>query len=253
MLTALFLVLSGVVIATISMAVGIGGGILWTPLLIFAYGMHTMDAVTSSLLIQCVGLASGTLAYKRNRLTDFRLSLLVFLAALPGVVLGSFATHQLLSEDFLKLLLGIMALLLAIMFVAQQSEGDENKVLDYSKSELGRLLPIPGFFGFFMGMLSLGIGEWLIPALRSHLRIGIRQAVGIVIPAMFMLVLFATSMHLVQSESVALSPVLLGAAGTVVGAQLGAHVAQRINERLLKEGFIYLMTLIGIHFIFHAI
>jgi uncharacterized membrane protein YfcA len=253
MLTALVLFLVGIAIATISMAVGIGGGILWTPLLIFAYGLNAMDAVTSSLLIQCAGLASGTIAYRRNANTNFRLSFFIFLAALPGIVLGSFATHYLVSEDFLKLLLGIMALILAIMFVARQKDTDEDKTLTYSKRDLSKLLPIPGFFGFIMGMLSLGIGEWLIPSLRARLHIGMRQAVGIVIPAMLMLVLLAAAIHLYQSESLSLLPITWGALGTLVGAQIGAQVSQRINERLLKESFIYLMTLIGVHFIYNAI
>lgn len=253
MLTALALVIAGIVISTISMAVGIGGGILWTPLLIFAYGLNAMDAVTCSLLIQCAGLASGTVAYTRNGHTNFRLSLTIFLVALPGIILGSFTTHYLVSEDFLKLLLGSMALVLAIMFVAQQKELDENKVLTYSRRDLARLLPIPGFFGFIMGMLSLGIGEWLIPALREHLHISMRKAVGVVIPAMLMLVLVAAAIHLYQSESLSMTPVIWGAMGTLVGAQIGAQISQRINERLLKEGFIYLMTLVGVHFIYNAI
>ena len=47
--------------------------------------------------------------------------------------------------------------------------------------------------------------------------------------------------------------VLYGATGTLVGAQLGPYLNQYIGERVLKESFIYLMTLIGIHLIFQAV
>ncbi|MCP3688170.1 MAG: sulfite exporter TauE/SafE family protein, partial [Gammaproteobacteria bacterium] len=58
----LALVLAGSMIATAAMAIGIGGGILWTPLLILVYQLTPADAISTSLFIQVAGLGSGTLA-----------------------------------------------------------------------------------------------------------------------------------------------------------------------------------------------
>ena len=47
--------------------------------------------------------------------------------------------------------------------------------------------------------------------------------------------------------------IILSSIGTLIGGQIGARISQRINDALLKQSFIYLMTLIGIHLIFQAI
>ena len=118
MIAELILVLCGIAISSVYMAVGIGGGILWTPLLILAYGLSPQEAITTSLLIQVIGMGSGSIAYFRAGLVKVRLSLLFFIVALPGVVIGSFISVN-LSAQTVQMALGIMAMMLAIMFVSQ--------------------------------------------------------------------------------------------------------------------------------------
>ena len=74
MLTEIFMIFAGFAISMIAMTVGIGGGILWTPLLIFVYNLSPIDAVACSMLIQSVGLASGTFAFIRNKTANLSLS-----------------------------------------------------------------------------------------------------------------------------------------------------------------------------------
>ena len=80
-----------------------------------------------------------------------------------------------------------------------------------------------------------------------------QQAIGTSITMMFLLALVASSIHLTLSDTLHPEIVAFGAIGTLIGAQIGVHISQRINEQLLKQSFIYLMTLIGIHLIFQAI
>jgi len=246
------LVLSGLFIATTSMAVGIGGGILWTPLLIFAYGLTPQEAITTSLLIQVVGMGSGSVAYYRAGLVKTRLSLLFFLVALPGVIIGSFITVN-LPQETIQMALGIMSMTLAILFVTSQDDIIGTTSQNYMKEKVAQILPIPAFFGFILGSLSLGIGEWLIPALRNRLKLDMTTSIATVIPMMFLLALVASLIHYFVADTIHMKYFAWGAAGTLIGGQIGAHISRRINERILKQSFIYLMTLTGIHLIFQAI
>ena len=88
MLSAALLLLCGIAISTIAMSVGIGGGILWAPLLIVVYGLSPVEAVTYSLIIQVFGMGSGTLAFYRGGQTDLKLSALLAAVAVPGVIIG---------------------------------------------------------------------------------------------------------------------------------------------------------------------
>ena len=254
MIEELGLVLAGLLFSTAAMTIGIGGGILWTPLLILAYGLSPQAAIATSLLIQVVGMGSGSLAFLRTKLIDKKLALIFFAAALPGVIIGSYVTVN-LPQQPVQMALGIMAMTLALLFVASQDQTDEERDnYKFNQEKVNRLLPIPGFFGFIMGFLSLGIGEWLIPAMRSQLKLSMRRCVATIIPMMFLLAIVAASLHWsLMEESVEVNYLLWGGLGTLIGGQLGPRVARYIDDKVLKETFIFLMTLIGIHLIFQSI
>ncbi|RLA45892.1 MAG: hypothetical protein DRR42_18940 [Gammaproteobacteria bacterium] len=234
------------------MAIGIGGGILWTPVLILVYRLSPAEAISTSLFIQVVGLGSGTFAYARAGLVKIKLSAIFFLVALPGIIIGSFITIK-LPQHAVQMALGIMAMTLAILFVVNNRDSEQGASGDFDSAKIRGIAPIPFVFGFIMGFLSLGISEWLIPALRSRLRMGMPQAIGTSIGMMFALALVASIVHFNLSETLHLEIIALGSIGTLIGGQIGPHISQRINDRILQQSFIYLMTLIGIHLIFQAI
>ena len=254
MIEELGLVLAGLFISTAAMTIGIGGGILWTPLLILAYGLSPQAAVATSLLVQVVGMGSGSFAFLRTNLVDKKLALIFFITALPGVIIGSFITVN-LPQQPVQMALGIMAMILALLFVASQDQTDEERSnYKFDQKKVNRLLPIPGFFGFIMGFLSLGIGEWLIPAMRSKLKLSMKRCVATIIPMMFLLAVVAATLHWsLMEESVEMDYLLWGGLGTLIGGQVGPRVARYIDDKILKETFIFLMTLIGIHLIFQSI
>lgn len=247
-----FLIPLGIVISSVAMAIGIGGGILWTPLLILVYKLSPAEAITTSILIQVVGLGSGSFAYKRSQLVKTKLAASLFLIALPGVIIGSLITIN-LPRDIVQMSLGIMTMVLAILFVASDQDHEIETSTTISKKKILRIAPIPGFFGFIMGFLSLGISEWLVPALRNKLNMDMPSAIATSITMMFMLALVSASVHFFMSTYIHYNIIVFGIIGALVGGQLGPRISQKINDRLLKQSFIYLMTLIGIHLIFQAI
>jgi uncharacterized protein len=250
-ITEITMLVSGVVISAVAMTIGIGGGILWTPLMILGFGLSPIDAISTSLMIQTVGLASGSIAFFFARLVDRRLAFLFFLAALPGVLLGSYIGVQ-LSQRIVQMALGIMSLTLAILFVSNREPRHIDEHTD-RRQRVFSILPIPGVFGFAMGLLSVGIGEWLIPTLKVRLGFTMRQSVATVVPVMLALALVAATNHALLTHSVHWDYFIWGALGAIIGGQLGPRLAQRINEGLLKDSFIYLMTLVGIHLIFQSV
>lgn len=246
------LILSGIIIGSTAMAIGIGGGILWTPLLILVYGLSPAEAISTSLFIQIVGLGSGTFAYFKAKLIHVRLSVLLSIVALPGVIFGSYMTIS-IAEDTIQMILGIMAMILAILFVVSREENETQKNFNLNAKDFRKVAAIPGFFGLLMGFLSVGISEWLIPALRHKLKLDMPHAIGTSIGMMFILAIFSSAIHFNLSGNFQGEIFILASIGTLIGGQIGARISQRINDELLKQSFIYLMTLIGIHLIFQAI
>lgn len=246
------LVFSGIIIGTIVMAIGIGGGILLTPLLILVYGLSPQEAISASLFIQITGLGSGTFAYIKAKLIHIRLSVILAMIALPAVLLGSYMTVS-LPEQTVQMVLGIMAMILAILFVVSNQETEENKNFKLDAKAVRKVAVIPGFFGFLMGFLSVGISEWLIPALRHRLKLDMPHAIGTSIGMMFILAIASSAIHFNLSGEFQSKIIILTSIGTLIGGQIGVRISKRINDELLKQSFIYLMTLIGIHLIFQAL
>ena len=252
MIANILLVISGVIIASTSMAIGIGSGILWAPLFIVGYGLTTAEAVSTSLLIQVVGLGSGSLSYFKLGLMQKKLSFLFYLVAVPGLVAGSVLTLS-IPQQTVQMMLGVMSLLIALLFVAGREQKSEAGTFTFDFREIRFLLPTPVVFGFFMGFLSTGIGEWLIPSMRNRLNIEMTRCVATIVPMMFLLAVTASLLHWTQSANVQVAHFFWGGVGVAIGGQLGPRLSNIINERVLKETFIFLMTLVGIHLVFQSI
>ncbi len=197
-------------------------------------------------------LRSLELGWKISKITSGDLAGIIFITTLPGVILGSFFSLN-TSEYFIQLFLGIMAITLAILFVACQYNQSTLTSEDYNPKRLFIILPIPAFLGVIMGVLSTGISEWLIPLLTSRLKINMRQAIGTLVPVTFMLVLVASIIRGSLQPSILWEYVIFGGIGTLIGAQIGPQINKHFNDQILKEAFIYLMTLMGIHLIFQAL
>lgn len=242
---------AGVVIASLVSAVGIGGGILWMPFLIIFLKLSPETAVVTSLLVQTAGMGSGSVAFIRNNTADLQLAGFFLLLTLPGIAVGALFT-RLLSAANLELALGILTLTTAFLFVSVNQK--------YTDTGLDRVpLRRARRFGWMVssmavasGMLSISIGEWLVPLMRSRLKLRMRAAVATSIIAIFGTCIAGSAIHLVLGATADFSALLWAVPGVIIGGQIGPKITERINERMLKEVFIFLLTLIGIHLIYNS-
>lgn len=241
----------GIVIATVVSTVGIGGGILWMPFLLIGLQLRPDTAVITSLLIQTAGMGSGAIAFGWRRQIDFRLMLFLLAVTVPGIAIGAVLTRK-LAAIHLELILGMLTLATALIFVsAHQRYGDT-----------GRHRAEPGAakrYGFAVsamsiasGMLSVSIGEWLVPLMRSKLSLRMGAAVATSVATIFGTCVLGALFHLLMGGRADGASLAWAIPGVIIGGQIGPRIAERINDRMLKEIFIFLLTLIGIHLIYNS-
>ncbi len=242
---------AGIIIATVVSTVGIGGGILWMPFLLIGMKLRPDTAVITSLLIQTAGMGSGAVAFGWRRQIDFRLMLLLLAMTVPGIAVGAFLTRQ-LAAIHLELILGMITLTTALIFVsANQRYGDAGK----QRAELG----VARRYGWAVstmsvasGMLSVSIGEWLVPFMRSKLSLRMGAAVATSVATIFGTCVLGALFHLFMGGRADGASLAWAIPGVIIGGQIGPRIAERINDRVLKEVFIFLLTLIGIHLIYNS-
>ncbi len=241
----------GILIATVVSTVGIGGGILWMPFLLIIVKLRPDTAVITSLLIQSAGMGSGTVAFWRQRRIDSRLMLLLLAVTVPGIALGAYLT-RIMAPTHLELILGLLTLTTALIFVSANQRytdsGRERAELKTARQS-GWLVTI---MAIASGMLSVSIGEWLVPLMRNKMSLRMGVAVATSIAIIFGTCVLGAMFHLLMGGRADLDTFVWAAPGVIIGGQIGPRIAERINDRLLKEIFIFLLTLIGIHLIYNS-
>jgi uncharacterized protein len=242
---------AGILIATAVSTVGIGGGILWMPFLLIILRCRPDTAVVTSLLIQTAGMGSGTVAFWRTQQIDFRLTRWLLIFAIPGIALGSMMTHA-MTPDHLELILGLLTLTTAIVFVAASDRYGRSSRQRAEIKAGKRYGWIVSIMAVASGMLSISIGEWLVPLLRSRLSLTMNAAVATSVATIFGACVLGAGAHLVQGGRADWPTLFWAVPGVLMGGQIGPRIAGRINDRVLKEIFIFLLTLIGIHLIYNA-
>ena len=242
---------AGALIATIAMLSGIGGGVMWMPLLLHVYELPPGEAVLCALLIQVCGMGSGTVSNLRQGLIDQPLLRQQATVAVPMVLVGA-VLARLLEPRYLELVLGLLTFVIAYVFL----RGNDLLRAGSHNADLGagqRLLPVSAIGGVLTGLLSVGIGDWLVPAFNKHCRLLMAGAVATSVALMLLLAVVAASAHLVLGVQAHWQVIAAAAPGVLVGAQIGSRLHRRVSEARFKELFVLLLVFLAAHVTFNAL
>ncbi len=240
---------AGFAIALLATLVGFGGGILWMPFLILVSQLDPAQAVVTSLVIQVGGMGSGSVAVIKAKKADLRLALVLSACAFLGVPIGVWLS-RVVSADSIVFMLGVFSLAIALVFVYTQEDVDNSGVKRVSLRQTTPYLWLSTLFAVLTGLLSMGVGDFLVPILRNRLRLTMESAMSACVIVMAMNAALAAILHLVIGEKFATNLVLWAIPGVLLGGQVGPRLAGRISDQTLKEIFIYGLSLAGIHMIF---
>ncbi|MEX0751617.1 MAG: sulfite exporter TauE/SafE family protein [Xanthobacteraceae bacterium] len=109
----------GILIGFIGAIMGIGGGFLLVPMLIYLLRVPTATVIGTSMVLTMVTMASATVLHSvTNHLVDAVLALILIVGGVIGAQFGARAGHKLTGE-WLRLLLGLLVLLVGLRFAFQ--------------------------------------------------------------------------------------------------------------------------------------
>lgn len=247
----------GVVIATFASLIGIGGGLLWAPYFILFKDFDPQKAVMFSFLVQSVGMGSAAFSNIRKKFVLWKMILSLLPLVLLGVIAGAFFNQRVANAGTLKGILGGVSIMVSIFFASQTEKYDASLSVKPSiKAPLwfqGQSL----FFGSISGLLSIGIGDFLIPVMRSRLKIPMKYAIGTNLFLNFVIACMGAVLHLVFTEhsfTPDMAQVLFFSwIGVALGGQIGPKLLTVIDDNRIKEIFIFVMLIIGIHLIYSAL
>ncbi len=222
-------------VAFIYSNLGLGGGLLFVPIML-GFGVGSSKIVAPiSLTLTVMTAASSTINHRRKGYVDFRLSVLI-LGTLVGAALGTYLHIAFVSEEVFKIIfIAILAVFGVIMLRDWVRNPQSVEVDDDSKLNPRRLAETTTAMvgsGFLSGLAGVGGGLLNVPLIRFLTGRKTRKAIGtsslIIMPTAafgFLLYLIGLSLQstgfAVPSEFI-LIPILMPV--VFVGAFLGSRI-----------------------------
>ena len=259
---ALVIIALGGVVGLLTGMVGVGGGFLTTPILIF-YGIPPAVAVASATT-QITGTSiSGVLAYRRRGGVDYRMGGVIIAGGMIGAFAGGFlfSLLQRLGQIDTVVLILYVVLLGSIGLLMGKEAATALGILPKREAAkpprrhnpIVAALPFrwrfyrsglyisplaPFLLGMFSGvltaMLGVGGGFIMVPAMIYLLGMSAQVVVGTSLLQILFVTAVTTLVHSTTTRSVDIVLAVLLLLGSVVGAQYGARFAQRMKPELLR-------------------
>ncbi|MHA1616720.1 MAG: sulfite exporter TauE/SafE family protein [Candidatus Njordarchaeales archaeon] len=227
----------GVAIGFLVAIVGLGGGTLFVPTLLFVYGFDIHSAVSTSILIALFTTSSAYLYYRRKVKINYKLGTLLEVATIPGGVIGSYFTN-IMSKTIIEFLfatvLSLSALKLIHEYFSSKRITRTNKPLSkIKKSHL--IIGLLGAFlaGFISGSVGLSGGSIKVPILILVIGIPERVAIATSTYMMILTTIANLTVHNIYGKINYFVGLIMGT-GAFIGAQIGGRTNLRLNQRKLR-------------------
>jgi len=231
----------------ISGLLGIGGGIIMTPLLLYVppllgLGSFSMRVVAGLTIIQgLLSCLSGGLTHRKFTFVSDKLSVYmgvsIFIAALAGGAAARYVSNKILL--FIFACLAFIAALLMLAPVKNDIEYPDATGIDFFKT---RAVTAATGVGILGGLVGQGGSFILIPLMTAYVKIPTRIAIGSNLAIVFLssLAAFIGKAITGQIEWILAIPIVL----TVIPfASVGGHVSRKVPVRWLRK---LLAILIGL-------
>ncbi|KAA9019981.1 sulfite exporter TauE/SafE family protein [Niallia endozanthoxylica] len=269
----IILVLLGFIAGTIGSLVGLGGGIVIVPALLFLGGSTALigevspqvAAGTSLLVIIFTGLSS-TIAYYKQKRVDYKSGLIFFIGSGPAGMFGAWVNKQ-LDVDAFSIWFGIFMIFMSFILMfkdklkplkRKSEKGIWRTYIDEAGNEQSygyrplMAISISIIVGFLGGLLGIGGGSLMVPAMILLFFFPPHIAV-----ATSMLLLFLTSItssvtHIIMGNinwlfALALIP------GAWFGGQAGALLNQKLPGKTIVTLLRIVLIIVGIRLIFSGL
>lgn len=254
----------GVLAGALSALLGIGGAVITTPA-VRVLGATPIEAVGSTVPAILPGAISGSLRYAREGLVDWPLALGAGTSGALFALLGAWVSDH-VDGGILMVLTAALMLWSGVSVVRggrrapatvtepvtgsatvwnePASDGAGEQGAGTARS-IPLLVSVGACSGFVAGLLGVGGGIVLVPAMTGPLRVPMKRAVASSLVAVAIFSIPALVTHTVLGHidwGVAL-PLMVG---VVPGARLGARLTLRQSDRTVRRLFGLLVVVLAV-------
>ena len=244
------------VVAFVAAMMGIGGGILYTPIQVL-FGVDVHEAATTSLTLIMILSVGATFIYRRASMVDFKIAFVFEVFSVMGGFLGGYLSSYVSGDAIIGILIGVLVVASAGMFLKGRGPlGCVAETLPWyvwkratgsSEYRINMFIAIPLCLlaGTISGMIGVGGGFIKVPMMVLLFAIPADIAIA---TSGFMVGLTAIggfAGHLAGGHWNPAMTLIL-APGVLAGAMLGAKAMLKIEKEKLRRIFSVLMLLLAV-------
>ncbi|ALS79217.1 sulfite exporter TauE/SafE family protein [Planococcus kocurii] len=265
--------LVGVASGIVGALIGLGGGVILVPALLFlgtsfAFfpDLSPQKIVGLSVIMMIFTGLSSTLAYMKVRTVDYKSGLIFFAGSAPGTIIGAFVNKNLDLPSF-NLYFGILLVFLSLLLLLRDrlkavrwfvDNGRKTTFIDNQNKEYIYGYPIwfalllTFFVGVASGLFGIGGGSIIVPAMILLFLFPPHVAIG---TSMFMVFLSAlvNSVTHISLGNVPWIYTLAVVPGAYMGAKIGAKLNKRLNSEMLVTILRIVLLILGLRSIYEGI
>lgn len=238
--TLLYAVTFAFLIAFVFSMFGQGGGSVYSPLLILL-GYAVLISTSTSLVLNLVTSVSAGYVFYRNKMIDFKASLMF----VPGIVAGAFAGGALSKYVDTTVLLWLFVFFLIglgvrMVYTYWQKGKGEEKPRNLSTAMYVLIVVFSFAVGSISGLLGIGGGIFIVPFMVDVCKYPTKFAAG----SSHLIISFsalAGIMGHATSHSLDIPLIAILGVTVLIGGNLGARVSMRFKSRVIRAGLGLLM------------
>lgn len=262
------LLVLGFIAGTIGSIVGLGGGIIIVPALLylsqFLLPFQMIDppmAVGTSLFLIVITSLASTLSFYKQKRIDYTSGWLFFLGCGPGSMVGAYLSNDLKSNSFL---IGFGIFMLCVSVILTLKDRIRWKKQDWSVTRSYTdgmaqtwtygynrwlVLGVSFIIGIFSGLLGIGGGALMVPMMLIVFGFPAHVATATSMFAIFLSSILGSSLQVIQ-ENIHWLALLFLAPGSWLGGKAGAWISTRLSSKHLLLVFRLLLVAIAFKMIY---
>lgn len=222
---------------------GGGGSILTVPVFVYVLGFAAKPAIAMSLVVVGATSLAGALGHWRSGNVNVRTALIFGGIAMVGAYAGARLAAFVSGAFQLTLLALVMLAAAASMFLRGRTQQAAGSVSP--RPPLGMLAPVGLGVGMLTGLVGVGGGFLVVPALVILARVPMKQAVG-------------TSLLVIALNSAAGSLGYIGQVGlpwdfvalftliAIAGVFAGTYLVRFVSQDALRKAFAVFLVVIAV-------
>lgn len=234
----------GLFAGAFSALLGVGGGLLMVPAMVYLLRVRQHRAHGTSLAVIIPAAIAGVYRYEQAGHVEWRLVIPLAAGGVLGALLGATAANA-LGAAALKRLFGLFVVATGVLMIVVPPGFARHTALVSDGAGLGLIALVGLVAGALSGLLGVGGGIVMVPAIAFLLARDQHVAQGVSLAVIIPVSISGAWIHFRKGNVI--PPLALWlSVGAVIGATVVGHLVQRVNSESLRILFGIFLIAMGV-------